>query len=129
MYCGRPGAFGERGSNFIVQNCDFYLSIGTRLPFMVTGYNVNKFASRSSFKAMVDIDPYELKKNDLKLNLTVKSDAKLFLQKLFQKLKKYRSSKKWLNYCSEIRKKYPILIDDMKKEKKYVNLFKLTNYV
>ena len=31
MYCGRPGAFGERGSNFIVQNCDFYLSIGTRL--------------------------------------------------------------------------------------------------
>ena len=31
MYFGRPGAFGERGSNFIVQNCDFYLSIGTRL--------------------------------------------------------------------------------------------------
>ncbi len=127
MYCGRPGAFGERGSNFIVQNCDFYLSIGTRLPFMVTGYNVKKFASRSSFKAMVDIDPRELKKNDLKLNLTVKCDAKLFLQKLFQKLKKYRSSEKWLNYCSKVRKKYPILIDQMKNEKKYVNSYFFIN--
>ncbi len=127
MYCGRPGAFGERGSNFIVQNCDFYLSIGTRLPFMVTGYNVKKFASRSFFKAMVDIDPSELKKNDLKLNLTVKCDAKLFLQKLFQKLRKYRSNEKWLNYCSKVRKKYPILIDQMKNEKKYVNSYFFIN--
>ena len=127
MYCGRPGAFGERGSNFIVQNCDFYLSIGTRLPFMVTGYNVKKFASRAKFKAMVDIDPYELKNSDLKLNLAIKSDAKLFLLKLFQNLKKYNSSKKWLNYCSKVRKKYPILIDKMKNEKKYVNSYYFVN--
>jgi acetolactate synthase-1/2/3 large subunit len=123
MYCGRPGAFGERGSNFIVQNCDFYLSIGTRLPFMVTGYNTKKFASRSKFKAMVDIDLHELKKNDLKIDLGIQSDAKFFLQKLFQKLKKYSSNKKWLNYCSEIRKKYPIVIDKMINEKKYVNSY------
>ena len=127
MYCGRPGAFGERGSNFIVQNCDFYLSIGTRLPFMVTGYNVKKFASRSTFKAMVDIDPCELKKNDLELNLTIKCDAKFFLKKLFQKLKKYSSRKKWLNYCYKVRKKYPILIDKMKNEKKYVNSYYFVN--
>ena len=123
MYCGRPGAFGERGSNFIVQNCDFYLSIGTRLPFMVTGYNTKKFASRSKFKAMVDIDLHEIKKNDLKIDLGIQSDAKFFLQKLFQKLKKYSSNKKWLNYCSEIRKKYPIVIDKMINEKKYVNSY------
>ncbi len=123
MYCGRPGAFGERGSNFIVQNCDFYLSIGTRLPFMVTGYNTKKFASRSKFKAMVDIDLHELKKNDLKIDLGIQSDAKFFLQKLFQKVKKYSSNKKWLNYCSEIRNKYPIVIDKMINEKKYVNSY------
>jgi len=123
MYCGRPGAFGERGSNFIVQNCDFYLSIGTRLPFMVTGYNTQKFASRSKFKAMVDIDLNELKKNDLKIDLKIQSDAKFFLQKLFKKLKKYNSNRKWLDYCSEIRKKYPILIDKMVNEKKYVNSY------
>jgi|TARA_B110000027_G_C16115159_1_gene299748 acetolactate synthase I/II/III large subunit len=123
MYCGRPGAFGERGSNFIIQNCDFYLSIGTRLPYMVTGYNVKKFATRAKFKAMVDIDSNELKKNDLKIDLKIKSDAKIFLEKLFQKLKKYNSNKKWLDYCLKIRRKYPILIDKMINEKKYVNSY------
>ena len=65
----------ERGSNFIVQNCDFYLSIGTRLPFMATGYNAKRFAIKSN-KAMVDIDHNELKKR-LK-TYENKIDAKIF---------------------------------------------------
>ena len=50
MYSGRAGAFGERGSNFIVQNCDFYLSIGTRLPYMVTGYNAKNLHQEQNLK-------------------------------------------------------------------------------
>ena len=123
MYCGRPGAFGERGSNFIVQNCDFYLSIGTRLPYMVTGYNAKRFAAKAKFKAMVDIDTNELNKTDLKLNLKIKSDAKVFLKSLFKKLKKYNYSDKWINYCQKVRKKYPILLSQMINEKKYVNSY------
>ena len=49
LYAGKAGAFGERGSNFIVQNCDFYLSIGSRLPYMVTGYNAKDFARKVAF--------------------------------------------------------------------------------
>ena len=123
MYCGRPGAFGERGSNFIVQNCDFYLSLGTRLPYMVTGYNAKKFAAKAKFKVMVDIDPKELNKTDLKIDLKIKSDAKFFLKKLFDKLKRYHSSNEWLNYCQNIRKKYPILVKKMIDEKMYVNSY------
>ena len=123
MYCGRPGAFGERGSNFIVQNCDFYLSLGTRLPYMVTGYNAKNFAEKAKFKVMVDIDPKELNKTDLKVNLKIKCDAKFFLKKLFDKLKRYHSSNEWLNYCQNIRKKYPILVKKMIDEKKYVNSY------
>ena len=78
MYFGRPGAFGERGSNFIVQNCDFYLSIGTRLPYMVTGYNAKKFASKAKFKVMVDVDKNELKKKILRLTLKSKVMLKYF---------------------------------------------------
>ena len=78
MYFGRPGAFGERGSNFILQNCDFYLSIGTRLPYMVTGYNAKKFASKAKFKVMVDIDSSELNNKDFRPNLKIRSDAKIF---------------------------------------------------
>jgi acetolactate synthase I/II/III large subunit len=123
MYCGRPGAFGERGSNFIVQNCDFYLSIGTRLPYMVTGYNAKKFAVKAKFKVMVDIDPKELNKTDLKIDLKIKSDAKVFLKKLLNKLKKYHSSNDWLIYCKNVRKKYPILLKQMINQKKYVNSY------
>ncbi len=123
MYNGRPGAFGERGSNFIVQNCDFYLSIGTRLPYMVTGYNAKRFANKAKYKVMVDIDPKELSKSDLKIDLKIKSDAKYFIKKLLSKLKGYNHSDEWLNYCKNIRKKYPILIKKMIKEKKYVNSY------
>ena len=123
MYFGRPGAFGERGSNFILQNCDFYLSIGTRLPYMVTGYNAKKFASKAKFKVMVDIDSNELNNKDFKPNLKIRSDAKIFLEKLFIGLKKYNFDHNWLNYCKEVRKKYPILIKKMIEEKKYVNSY------
>ena len=123
MYCGRPGAFGERGSNFIVQNCDFYLSLGTRLPYMVTGYNAKNFAAKAKFKVMIDIDPKELNKTDLKIDLTIESDAKVFLKKFFNRLKKYQSSDEWLSYCQNIRKKYPILLKQMIDEKNFVNSY------
>ncbi len=123
MYFGRPGAFGERGSNFIVQNCDFYLSIGTRLPYMVTGYNSKNFASRAKFKCMVDIDKFELNKKDINLNLKIKCDAKYFLQKLFKKMRKLNINNHWIHYCQRMRKKYPILIKKMIQEKKYVNSY------
>ena len=123
MYFGKPGQFGERGSNFIIQNCDFYLSVGSRLPYMVTGYNPKDFARNAKFKAMVDIDNYELKKKNLKLNLRIESDAKYFLEELFKKLKNYKSNQKWIDYCNYVRKKNPILIDKMINEKKYVNSY------
>ena len=123
MHFGKSGQFGERGSNFIVQNCDFYMSIGTRLPYMITGYNPKNFASKAKFKVMVDIDVNELNKKDLKLNLKVKSDANYFLKQLFRKLKKYNSKSDWINYCIKVRKKYPVLIKKMINEKKYVNSY------
>ena len=127
MYFGKPGQFGDRGSNFIVQNCDFYLSIGTRLPFMVTGYNPKDFALKSKYKVMVDVDQHELKKNDLKLDLKVKCDANYFLGQFYRKIKSYKVNKDWIDYCNRVRKKYPILIDKMINEKKYVNSYYFVN--
>ena len=66
-YVGRPGAFAERGSNFIVQNCNLYVSVGTRLPFMVTGYNSKDFA-RSAKKIMIDIDKIETNRSNVNLD-------------------------------------------------------------
>jgi acetolactate synthase-1/2/3 large subunit len=134
LYAGRPGAFTERGSNYIIQSSDFYLSIGSRLPFMVTGYNSKDFA-RNAFKVMVDIDKHEITaaKKRLNLNISVCEDAKIFLDKLYIQLKllnkkiKQTDKTKWIQYCKNTRKKNPILIDKFKKEKKYVNSYFFIN--
>mgnify|MGYP000011646115 CR=1 FL=1 len=122
-YIGRPGAFAERGTNFIVQNSDFYLAIGTRLPFMVTGYNSGDFA-RNAKKIMVDIDDKELANTNVKLDKKICCDAKYFLKTFLKSLpKKFNPSKDWLLYCKNIRKKYPIVLDEFKSQKKYINSY------
>jgi len=120
---GRPGAFGARGSNFILQNCNLYISIGTRLPYMVTGYDAKDFARRAKMKIMVDIDKKELNKKDLKLNLKINCDAYYFLKTLFKYMKNFKKNKNWINYCKKTKEKYPIVINSMKKENKYVNSY------
>ncbi len=122
-YIGRPGAFAERGSNFIIQNADLYISVGTRLPFMVTGYNSKDFARKAKI-VMVDIDTKELKNTRVITNYKLKADAGYFLNKLLKKLpQKINLEKNWLDYCRKIRKKYPIVLDNYKKQRKTINSY------
>ena len=122
-YIGRPGAFAERGSNFIVQNCNLHISVGTRLPFMVTGYNSNDFA-RNAKKVMVDIDKFELKENRTKPDIKLCCDAKYFLKTLFKFMpKKTKISQDWDLYCKNIRKKYPIVLKEFRNQKKTINSY------
>ena len=122
-YIGRPGAFAERGSNFIIQNADLYISVGTRLPFMVTGYNSKDFARKAKI-VMIDIDSKELKNTRVLANYKLKTDAGYFLDKLVKELpKKIHLDKNWLDYCKKVRKKYPIVLDQYKKQKKTINSY------
>ena len=122
-YIGKPGAFSERGSNFIVQNCNLHISIGTRLPFMVTGYHSHDFA-RNAKKIMVDIDNTELKKNRTKPDIKICCDAKYFLKTLLKYMpNKINISKKWRAYCKNIRKKYPIVLEKYRQQKKTINSY------
>jgi len=122
-YIGRPGAFAERGANFIIQSCDLYISVGSRLPFMVTGYNAKDFA-RKAKKIMVDIDKQEINRSQINLDDKICCDAKYFLKTLLKFLpKKIDLSKKWLSYCKNIRQKYPIVLDKFRKQKRTINSY------
>ena len=132
-YIGRPGTFAERGSNFIIQNCDLYLSVGSRLPFMVTGYNSKDFA-RKAKRIMVDIDKNEIKNSRVNLDIRINCDANYFLKKLYDYMpKRIGLSAEWNNYCSSIRKKYPIVLKKFIYQKKYLNSYyfieNLSNYL
>jgi len=122
-YIGRPGAFAERGTNFIIQSCKLYVSVGSRLPFMVTGYNAKDFA-RKATKIMVDIDRRELNRSKVKLKDKICCDSKYFLKTLLKFLpKKINISEEWISYCKEVRKKYPIVLNKFKKQKKTINSY------
>ena len=108
MFVGRPGAFAERAANFNIQNCDLYISIGSRLPYMVTGYNKKDFA-RNAYKIIVDIDQAEISKNDDIIDLGIKCDAKSFIKTLSKVISlDLKFSDDWVGQCRDLRKKYPI---------------------
>ena len=127
MNMGKPGAFGSRYSNFIIQNSDFYLSIGTRLPYMVTGYNSRDFARAAKTKVMVDIDKFELAKKDMKIDFKICCDAKLFISKLNYYFKKQRQIDKWVSYCNRLKKNFPLLDKKNYNNKNYVNSYRFIN--
>jgi len=47
LFCGRPGAVGDRAGNFTVQNADVLLILGSRLNIRQISYNWQSFAPRA----------------------------------------------------------------------------------
>lgn len=78
LYVGRPGVVAARAPNFAVQNCDCLIAIGCRLDNIITAYNPMGFA-RAAKKVIVDIDRHELDRHEFVIDLSVHSDAKVFL--------------------------------------------------
>ena len=74
----------NRAANFAMQNADLLLIIGARMTSMTTGSDPDKFARAARIVA-VDIDKHEFKKNNLKPERVIHSDAALFLEKIGQK--------------------------------------------
>ncbi len=109
-YAGRPGATGDRPGNFAVQNSDLFISIGSRLSYKQTGYNTDTWA-RGAYKIMVDIDPEELKREYLHIDLPICADAKEFIDEMIHELgnQDLQEHIKWVKQCQEWVRKYPVV--------------------
>ena len=120
-YIGNIGVYGSRAANFTVQNSDLILCLGTRLDTRVTG-GVPKSFARKAKKIVVDIDKYELgKKRGLKIDLKVELDIKTFFQE-YNKYKKININREeWLLRCNNWKIRYPTVLKEFYKKKKYVN--------
>lgn len=84
LYVGRGGIMGDRAGNFAVQNADLILAVGNRLSIRQVGYNWKSWA-REAYVIMVDIDPAELKKTTLHVELPICADACEFLAAMNRK--------------------------------------------
>jgi acetolactate synthase I/II/III large subunit len=132
LFIGRIGTLGNRAGNFALQNSDLVISIGSRNNIRQVSYNWNDFA-RNAFKISVDIDKNELDKNTFVADLKINSDAKKFINLLFDKIANSAISKdNWLDWCIKRKEKYPVVLESYIKSEKvnpYFFIEKLTQYL
>ncbi len=109
-FFGRPGNYGQRCANFVVQNADLLVTLGSRLAIPQVGYDYAEYA-RGAKKYVVDIDPTELAKFAPGTNTrTVQADAGAFARALLERLQGRRPAepRAWLSRCEAWRAKYPL---------------------
>ena len=115
-YVGMPGTVGIRSGNFAVQNCDLLISLGCRMNIRMIGYNHHDFA-KNAFKAAVDIDPSELAKPTVNIDLPICADVSEFLDEMMKvSYEPVPEHKDWLNWCRGLLERYPAVRPEFHKE-------------
>jgi acetolactate synthase I/II/III large subunit len=123
---GRFGLYGQRAANFIAQNADLIVVLGSRLALPQVGYDFSQFA-RGAKIVVVDIDELEL--NKYERTIKYNHDVSFVLDKLLENITKIKPNiSEWKNKCDYYRNKYPIINDDYKDDK-YVNSYSFVNHL
>jgi acetolactate synthase I/II/III large subunit len=128
---GTSGLYGQRCANFIVQNCDLLVVLGSRLALPQTGYNIDNFAPKAKI-VMINNDNNELKKYS-RYNLTINGDCKEFINKLLLKDIDI-NVKDWHTQCKLYKNQFPLieeqhLIDNEKYDNSYVFINNLSKHL
>ena len=106
---GRPGVQGQRTANFIVQNSDLVIVLGSRLSLLQTGYSRQDFAPNAEI-IHIDIDPTETQKFKGKnYNVDVKPLLKL-LNEFGVSIE--LSIQPWTDYCNKMKAEYPLVMPE-----------------
>lgn len=112
-YYGSAGMVAPRYANYVLQNSDLLIVIGSGLRYYLTAYNEAGFAPAAK-KVIVNIQEAEIEKLQMPVEKTVVADASLFMEKLAEVLPSdfgQPSWSGWLSYCDRVRDKYPPLND------------------
>ena len=112
LFVGRPGTVASRAANFALQNADFVLVIGARLDPPLMGWDPQQFA-RGAYKAVVDIDPAELRKLDGVIDNAICADARHFIEAMLQRATATRRDRaSWIKRCNEWKTRYPMVLPE-----------------
>ena len=125
---GKPGTVAPRGANFALQNSDLLISIGARLDFSVTGYDRTQFA-RGARKIVVDIDPAEIHKLSLDLEVFVEADAGEFIRALLDQMESFqqRDRSAWMDRCQGWKQRYPVVLPEYWETAGFINTYVFTS--
>ncbi len=103
-YCGHIGVYGNRGANFIIQNCDYLLVLGSRLDSRQRSSNEDTFAPIASID-VIDIDGQELKKFQNSRYSHFQLDLQFF-PKVLDRIEFKHVNSDWESYIKEMKNKY-----------------------
>lgn len=118
---GRSGIQGQRSSNFIVQNSDLVIVLGSRLSLLQTGYDINDFAPKAEL-IINDIDLNEALKNKREKCALITLNTKDLIEGLLQYNDIIDNKIDWWRYCEKMKFKYPKLMLEHKSDK-YINSY------
>ena len=129
LFVGRPGTYGDRAGNIIVQKCDLLIVLGSRLSTSTIGYNEDNFGKNSK-KIIVDVDNKELLKHFSNIELLIEIKLEDFVPYLYDLLFEldYKSEKKWLAYCAWLKNRYLTELNrEMKNDADAIDLYFFMN--
>ena len=109
LFMGSPGIPATRFSNYVLQNSDFLLILGSRLNPAITAYNESHFAPNAK-KVIVDIEQGEIEKLDMEFSIKFVNNVADVIDEMLSNKELYISQnrKEWLKYCTKIKNKYPL---------------------
>lgn len=110
LFFGHPGSPAHRSANFILQNSDLLIVVGSRLSPGITAYNEGGFGKNAK-RVMVDIDPLELAKMSTPFALKIQASAVTFAAEFSSRCEYIEARPSWLDFCRLMQKKYPVLND------------------
>ena len=110
---GQAGIKGSKYCASLMKSADLVIALGSRLAVQLAGHNFDAF-SPSAKIVMVDIDEAELNKPGLHLDLPVRADIKLFIQKLLEKLNRENLPdwEGWAGDCRELKARNPMVVPE-----------------
>lgn len=133
LYVGRGGIMGDRAGNFAVQNADLVLAVGNRLSIRQVGYNWKTWA-REAYVIDVDVDPAELKKTTIHVDMPICADAKNFFEEMAKLLEREASpvftGADWVTQCQKWKENYPVTLEKhWEEDGKYANVYAFIKYL
>lgn len=109
LFMRSPGIPATRFSNYVLQNTDFLLILGTRLNPAITAYKEESFAQNAK-KIIVDIDKNEIEKLSVPFEIAVCTHLRAFIDALFEQKDTIliQDREPWISYCRKVKAKYPL---------------------
>jgi len=130
-FFGRFGLYGQRSANYIVQNCDLLIVLGSRLALPQTGYDWDEFIREGKI-ICVDIQDLQAPKDYIDVH--IKENVSIVLDQLLYNIEDILPiDNLWTKYCNHKKLKYPWIGPEHEHNGSWINSYqfmdKLSNHL